>query len=105
MLNSDDLERETDAQWSAISGGVSYEREILIALQSGAGENPRDLGAQGVAAMAAQIEASPTRWRWWIRRHPTSVLARGPSLFYERARLIGSAGLRCWNAIRRRRFR
>lgn len=63
-------------QFSLTERGVSYEREILIALQ-GSGENLRGLYAHWVA-MAAQIEASPVEWRWWIRRHPLSVMAHAP---------------------------
>ena len=42
------------------------EREILIALQ------PLGAGAALWRALRSQIEAAPSSWRWWIRRHPGS---------------------------------
>ncbi len=59
-----------DQVFAAIGGGVEYEREILIALQP--------IGGRRAIweALADLIEASPTTWRWWIRRHPASTAAQ-----------------------------
>jgi hypothetical protein len=43
-----------------------FEREILVALQPIAGHRA------DWEALAAEIEAAPPQWRWWIRRHPAS---------------------------------
>ncbi len=50
--------------------GAPGAREILIALQP--------LGGHRALwdALAAQIEAAPSDWRWWIRRHPASRLTQ-----------------------------
>jgi hypothetical protein len=71
--------RAWDAKYREASGGA-YAREVLVALQP--------IGGQRATwdALAAQIEASPTIWRWWIRRHPAAhssqdaVFGRLPSL-------------------------
>jgi hypothetical protein len=55
-----------DAKFKAICGDRSFEREILVALQPIGG-----CRAQWVA-LGKQIEAAPSNWRWWIRRHPAS---------------------------------
>jgi hypothetical protein len=56
-----------DERFAATAGGADFEREILVALQPIA-------GYRAVwDALAAQIEASPSQWRWWIRRHPAST--------------------------------
>jgi hypothetical protein len=56
-----------DERFAAIAGGADFEREILVALQPIA-------GYRAVwDALAAQIEAAPPQWRWWIRRHPAST--------------------------------
>jgi hypothetical protein len=65
----DDRNAETrawDARFATIGGGATYEREILVALQ------PLHGHRAVWEALRAQIEASPTSWRWWIRRHPAS---------------------------------
>ena len=55
-----------DKRFGAIAG--DFEREILVALQPIA-------GYRAVwDTLAAQIEGAPSRWRWWIRRHPASTL-------------------------------
>jgi hypothetical protein len=43
------------------------DREILVALQP--------LAGQGAiwSDLAAQIQASPPEWRWWLRRHPAAT--------------------------------
>jgi hypothetical protein len=67
FLNDDDpATRAWDAKYRDVSGGRSYEREILVALQPIGGRRTT------WEALAAQIEASPAGWRWWIRRHPAS---------------------------------
>jgi hypothetical protein len=56
-----------DERFAAIAGGADFEREILVALQPIA-------GYRAVwDALAAQVEAAPPQWRWWIRRHPAST--------------------------------
>jgi hypothetical protein len=55
-----------NAKFSAMAGNVPFEREILIALQPIGGHRAN------WDALAAQIEAAPATWRWWIRRHPAS---------------------------------
>ena len=47
-------------------GKDAFEREILVALQPIGGHRPL------WETLAAQIEAAPSSWRWWIRRHPSS---------------------------------
>ncbi len=54
-----------DERFDALSD-IRFEREILVALQPIGGRR------QVWAALAQQIDAAPTRWRWWIRRHPAS---------------------------------
>jgi hypothetical protein len=56
-----------DETFKAIGDGAAFEREILVALQP--------VGGFRVEwdALAAQIETSPSTWRWWIRRHPASA--------------------------------
>lgn len=46
--------------------GGTFDREILVALQSVHGY--RTLWSM----LAEQIESAPASWRWWIRRHPAS---------------------------------
>jgi hypothetical protein len=66
MDDSDATTQALDVRFDAIRGEAHYEREILIALQPVAGYRTQ------WDALAAQIEASPSQWRWWIRRHPAS---------------------------------
>jgi len=54
-----------DEKFRQIAKG-KFEREILVALQPIGGQRAR------WEALADQIEAAPTNWRWWIRRHPSS---------------------------------
>jgi hypothetical protein len=56
-----------DSKIAAIDASATFEREILVALQPIGGHRAR------WEALAAQIEAGPTGWRWWIRRHPAST--------------------------------
>jgi hypothetical protein len=83
--DADVLTRAGDAKFAAMTRGANFEREILVALQPVGGYRER------WDALAAQIEASPSTWRWWIRRHPASsayqdaefkrlVSLRGPNL-------------------------
>jgi len=70
--------RMWDARFAAIGGVATFDREILIALQP-------IHGHRAVwDALCSQIEASPTSWRWWIRRHP----AWHPAQDVESARLL-----------------
>jgi hypothetical protein len=65
----DDADPETktwDAKFNAIGERAEYEREILVALQPVGGYRAQ------WDTLAAQIEAAPAAWRWWIRRHPSS---------------------------------
>jgi hypothetical protein len=67
FLHDDDpVTRMWDAKYQTASAGRTYEREILVALQPIAGQRAT------WDALAAQIEAAPSQWRWWIRRHPAS---------------------------------
>jgi hypothetical protein len=67
-----------DSGYAAIAGQGSFEREILLALQPVGGYRAT------WDALAAQIEAAPRQWRWWIRRHPAASMAQD----VEYARLI-----------------
>lgn len=67
FLNDDDPSTLAwDSRIDAIGAGAVFEREILVALQPIGGHRAR------WEALAAQIEASPAGWRWWIRRHPAA---------------------------------
>jgi hypothetical protein len=59
--------RAWDAKFAAMGEGARWEREILVALQPIGGHRAR------WEALAAEIEAAPASWRWWIRRHPASA--------------------------------
>lgn len=59
------LAAEPSADRPAEFSGV-FAREILVALQPISGHRG------DWEALAAEIEASPLNWRWWIRRHPAS---------------------------------
>jgi hypothetical protein len=83
--DADRLTRAGDAKFAAMTKGTDFEREILVALQPVGGYREQ------WDALAAQIEASPSTWRWWIRRHPAStayqdvefkrlISLRGPNL-------------------------
>ena len=56
-----------DRKFAAIGARTAFDREILVALQPVGGFRAE------WDALAAQIEASPATWRWWIRRHPASA--------------------------------
>jgi hypothetical protein len=45
----------------------TFEREILIALQS------TGVGRGIWNSLRAEIERAPKNWRWWVRRHPAST--------------------------------
>jgi hypothetical protein len=67
FLDDDDPATEAlDARFDIISQGARFEREILVTLQPVGGYRAQ------WDQLAAQIEASPRQWRWWIRRHPAS---------------------------------
>ncbi len=55
-----------DVKFDAIGGGASFDREILVALQPIGGCRAHWEG------LGRQIASAPSRWRWWIRRHPAS---------------------------------
>ena len=91
--DADPRTRAWDSTFDAVAGGAVFEREILITLQpvSGFRAQWRDL--------AAQIKASPARWRWWIRRHPSArayqdaeyaelVSLRMPNVMVDQALLL-----------------
>jgi hypothetical protein len=56
-----------DSRFKAVAKGATFEREILVALQPVGGFRA------DWDALAAQIQAAPPSWRWWIRRHPASA--------------------------------
>jgi hypothetical protein len=64
--DGDSCTKGWDDKFSAVSPGMKFDREILVALQPIGGHRSEwdDL--------CAQIKAAPSRWRWWIRRHPAS---------------------------------
>ena len=66
LHDEDPVTRMWEAKYQTASAGRTYEKEILVALQPIAGQRAT------WDALAAQIEAAPSRWRWWIRRHPAS---------------------------------
>jgi hypothetical protein len=57
-----------DKRFTSVGDAPAFEREILVALQP--------IGGRRAVweALARRIEAAPTSWRWWIRRHPSSSL-------------------------------
>ena len=54
----------------ALLGSDGFDREILVALQPIGGHRA------SWDALADIIESGPPRWRWWIRRHPSSTPAQ-----------------------------
>ncbi len=87
------LTRISDAKFTALTKGTAFEREILVALQPVGGFRER------WDALATQIEAAPTSWRWWIRRHPAAsayqdaefnrlVSLRGPNVVVGDASIL-----------------
>jgi hypothetical protein len=58
--------RSWDAKFGALAGAATFQHEILIALQPVGGYRAQ------WNALAEQIRAAPTTWRWWIRRHPAA---------------------------------
>ena len=65
--DSNPLTRETDAAINRVRAGEPAEREILVALQAvGGHENEWN-------ALASFIESGPSQWRWWLRRHPSTL--------------------------------
>jgi hypothetical protein len=75
-----------NAAFATIGDTADYEREIVVALQP--------IGGQSAhwEALASAIEASPSTWRWWIRRHPSSTPAQdavyGRLLAIDRANVV-----------------
>ena len=66
LSDDDPATMQWDTRVESIGAGAVFEREILVALQPISGHRAR------WDALAAQIEAGPASWRWWIRRHPAS---------------------------------
>jgi hypothetical protein len=66
LSDDDPVTRAWDARFASIGAGPVFEREILVALQPIGGHRSR------WETLAAQIDAAPAEWRWWIRRHPAS---------------------------------
>jgi len=64
--DGDQRTKAWDAKFSAVSRGEIFEREILVTLQPVGGFRRQ------WAELAEQIRAAPSRWRWWIRRHPSA---------------------------------
>jgi hypothetical protein len=56
---------EAQEDWDRIFAG-DFAREILVALQPIGGHRA------DWEKLAAEIEAAPSNWRWWLRRHPAS---------------------------------
>jgi hypothetical protein len=56
-----------NSRFQTVAKGAVFEREILVALQPVAGFRAE------WNSLVAQIQAAPTVWRWWIRRHPASA--------------------------------
>jgi hypothetical protein len=63
----DPVTRATDATINEVGIGAVVEREILVALQTVPGYE--DIWN----ALASLIETSPPGWRWWIRKHPSTL--------------------------------
>jgi len=66
LSDNDPVTMAWDTRIESIGAGAVFEREILVALQPIGGHRSR------WQALAAQIDAAPASWRWWIRRHPAS---------------------------------
>lgn len=72
--------RATDAMINEVRASAPAEREILVALQAVDGYEAE------WNALAAFIETGASHWRWWLRRHPSTVhlgdrgMGRLPSL-------------------------
>jgi len=67
FLDAGPASQAWNSRFEAVAKGRTFEREILVALQPVGGFRA------GWDALAAQIQASPPSWRWWIRRHPASA--------------------------------
>jgi hypothetical protein len=65
--DSDPAVQAWDERFRGLAGGSEFKREILVALQ------PISGGRAIWDALAAQVEAAPVHWRWWIRRHPAAT--------------------------------
>ncbi len=66
--DQDAATRKWDERFGRIGDAAAFERDILVALQP--------IGGRRAVweALARHIEAAPTAWRWWIRRHPSASL-------------------------------
>jgi hypothetical protein len=62
-----DETRATDAKINDVRASAFADREILVALQNVPGHE--ELWNK----LATIIEASPLTWRWWLRRHPSTL--------------------------------
>jgi hypothetical protein len=82
----DPLTRATDAKISDVRAHAVAEREILVAVQTMAGYE------EIWNALASLIEAGPPGWRWWIRKHPSTLhlgnLAVGRLLAIDRPNVL-----------------
>ncbi len=65
--DEDEATRTWRSAYRAVDADTAYECDVLVALQPIGGH--RDTWN----ALAEQIEAAPRRWRWWLRRHPSST--------------------------------
>jgi hypothetical protein len=65
--DEDEATRTWHGAYHAVGADTEYACDILVALQPIGGH--RDTWN----ALAAQIEAAPQAWRWWLRRHPSTT--------------------------------
>jgi hypothetical protein len=61
------LMQRWNAKFDDLARGRVFAREILVALQPVGGFRA------SWDALAQQIQAAPSNWRWWIRRHPAAA--------------------------------
>jgi hypothetical protein len=78
ILSSSGDSQAWDVKFKAVAQGGAFAREILVALQPIGGFRAN------WDALVEQIQTAPSRWRWWIRRHPASAAYQDS----EYARLI-----------------
>jgi hypothetical protein len=64
--DEDPVTRHWGQRLAAVGDGAVFARDILVALQP--------IGGRRAVwdALARQIEAAPSSWRWWIRPHPSA---------------------------------
>jgi hypothetical protein len=67
LLDAGPSSQKSRSRFEAVAKGGAFEREILVALQPIGGFRAN------WDSLVEQIQAAPTAWRWWIRRHPASA--------------------------------